>query len=147
MWEYVDTPFALVCQHDGFILNKNAWNDEWLKNDYIGCHSNCWSGWGENGQGGNGGFSLRSKRLMEFGSKNIKIPHPEDTAYSNSITTYNGCRELLEDNGFIIANNKIQYKFGCETNRYQPIDININDLPFGIHGCQLNEHHPALRKE
>jgi hypothetical protein len=33
---YVDTPFALVFQYDGFILNPGAWQDEYLDYDYIG---------------------------------------------------------------------------------------------------------------
>ncbi len=33
---YVATPFALVIQYDGFILNPDAWRDEFLDYDYIG---------------------------------------------------------------------------------------------------------------
>jgi len=37
---YVATPFALVIQYDGFILNPDAWRDEFLDYDYIGASWN-----------------------------------------------------------------------------------------------------------
>lgn len=51
---------VLVVQWDGFVLNPNAWSSEFLDYDYIGAP---WV----NDRGcatvGNGGFSIRSKRL------------------------------------------------------------------------------------
>jgi|SRR3989338_3524102 len=60
--DYVHTDFVLVIQHDGFILNPSAWTDEYLRYDYIGAP------WWEKGEHivGNGGFSLRSKKLLDI---------------------------------------------------------------------------------
>jgi hypothetical protein len=33
---YVETEYVLVIQYDGFILNPEAWTDEFLKYDYVG---------------------------------------------------------------------------------------------------------------
>ena len=69
---YVDTPFALVIQYDGFILNPDAWRDDYLAYDYIGAP------WCEP-EGyivGNGGFSLRSKRLLELLQQDDAILDP-----------------------------------------------------------------------
>jgi len=55
---YVDTDYVLIIQHDGFVLNPNAWDDAYLSYDFIGAP---WA----NGEVGNGGFSLRSKKLLE----------------------------------------------------------------------------------
>ena len=36
LYKYFDTDFVLVVQHDGYILNGDAWNDEFYNYDYIG---------------------------------------------------------------------------------------------------------------
>lgn len=71
---YVDTPHCLVVQSDGYALNAAGWKPEFLNYDYIGAP------WEFSKSVGNGGFSLRSKRLLKtlalhpFGDD----PHPED---------------------------------------------------------------------
>jgi hypothetical protein len=74
MHKHVDTTHALLIQSDGYVLNGAAWVDDFLHFDYIG------SPWLPSGVVGNGGFSLRSKRLMELLSKTNfgDSPHPED---------------------------------------------------------------------
>jgi len=62
--EHVTTPFVLVFQWDGFVLDPGAWTDAFLDYDYIGAP------WEEASappgrRVGNGGFSLRSRRLLE----------------------------------------------------------------------------------
>ena len=56
--QHITTSHVLVSQWDGYIINESAWKKEWLDYDYIGA---VWS----DGVVGNGGFSLRSKRLMD----------------------------------------------------------------------------------
>ncbi|MFA5889076.1 MAG: DUF5672 family protein [Candidatus Paceibacterota bacterium] len=76
--KHVETEFALCFHPDGFILNPSAWTDEFLKYDYIGAP---WYHFGKAMVGG-GGFSLRSKRLLDYISNNYKKIggefHPED---------------------------------------------------------------------
>lgn len=75
---FINTDFVLIIQYDGFIINPNSWTNEFLKYDYIGAP------WNPNSVG-NGGFSLRSKRIineiynMRDGLKNWF--HPEDVVY------------------------------------------------------------------
>src|SRR6201996_5804107 len=70
---HIETSHVLVVQWDGFVLNPAAWENEFLKYDYIGSP---WpkgfkvsDPWDNPSDGpyrvGNGGFSLRSKRLHE----------------------------------------------------------------------------------
>jgi hypothetical protein len=74
---HVRTPHLLVVQWDGFILDATQWTPEFLDYDYIGAllrdeppHRSV----------GNGGFSLRSRRLLEaLEDKRITPTHPEDT--------------------------------------------------------------------
>jgi len=74
---YVSTSHCLVVQADGFVLNPERWQKEFLEYDYIGAP------WPEEltlfptqqlldmrkNQVGNGGFSLRSKKLLEETAK------------------------------------------------------------------------------
>ena len=59
---YISTEFMIIFQWDGFILNSSSWDQDFLNYDYVG------SPWFD-GKVGNGGFSLRSKKLMELCSK------------------------------------------------------------------------------
>lgn len=59
VYKFIDTPYFLTVQRDGWILNPSSWNDEWLKNDYTAPlyiqYNKC----------GSGGFSLRKTKMME----------------------------------------------------------------------------------
>lgn len=57
--EYIDTPHVLIVQRDGWILNPQAFNPAWLNLDYIGPL------FVQYDKVGSGGFSLRSKKIME----------------------------------------------------------------------------------
>src|SRR3989344_8933853 len=76
--KHVETEFALCFHPDSFIANPSAWEDEFLNYDYIGAP---WHHLGKVLVGG-GGFSIRSKRLLDYISKNYKRIggdfHPED---------------------------------------------------------------------
>lgn len=72
---YVNTDFSLIVQTDGYICNPYNWSDDFYDYDYIGCP------WMDAAPGyfpwvtepkyqvGCGGFCLRSKKLLEAGSK------------------------------------------------------------------------------
>ena len=74
---YVNTSHCLLIQADGFVLNPSRWQNQFLEYDYIGAP------WPEKltlrpskkildmkkNQVGNGGFSLRSKKLLEETAK------------------------------------------------------------------------------
>jgi hypothetical protein len=63
--EYIDTQYLLIIQRDGWILNPSSWDDEWYKLDFIGPI------YMQNDKVGSGGFSFRSKKIMEDYSKTI----------------------------------------------------------------------------
>jgi hypothetical protein len=103
MHKYVDTSHALVVQYDGYVLNGEAWSDEFLKYDYIGAVM------APSGIVGNGGFSLRSKKLMEWISKqNWPDAHPEDSCICIRH------REEIEKAGFKFAPHYIATQFAVE---------------------------------
>ena len=82
--KYIDTEYFLLFQNDGWILNPDAWEDEFLNYDYIGAP---WT-WDEY-PCGNGGFTLRSKALMEECSKMITgVYEPEDLVICTKYRPY-----------------------------------------------------------
>jgi hypothetical protein len=101
----VKTDFNLVVQADGFAVNPQAWDDAFWEYDYIGAP------WRKDGglywRGpivGNGGFSLRSRKLYEaLLSTEVKWrvedwahdPRLEDPNYY--VTTAQGDKHLPED--------------------------------------------------
>lgn len=105
--DYVDTEFVLIFQYDGFILSADNWQDEFLNYDYIGCP---WIGYfNENPDYnvGNGGFTLRSKKLLDIlaNDEQIKLGEPEDSLICRQY------REYLEQKGIKFAPEEIAGKF------------------------------------
>lgn len=109
--EAVDTPFCILCQTDGFILNPNRWTDEFYNWDYIGAkwdvnrlaYSCQWispelktGGPAAMNPVGNGGFSWRSRKLLQLGSEcKTTFQGPEDAFICNNNRAYfesNGIR-------------------------------------------------------
>lgn len=75
---HFDTSHALIVQWDGFILRPDAWDRRFLTYDYIGAP---WPQFDDDATVGNGGFSLRSRRLMEACRAISAVDsHPEDLA-------------------------------------------------------------------
>ena len=60
--EHLSTTYALVVQWDGFVVAPEMWDPAFLDYDYVGAR---WAGRPEGQNVGNGGFSLRSRRLLE----------------------------------------------------------------------------------
>ena len=60
--KYVDTDYILNIQYDGMPIDSSNWQNEFLCYDYIGAP---WRWYPEPYRVGNGGFSLRSRRLMD----------------------------------------------------------------------------------
>jgi len=105
--EYVETSHVLIIEHDGFVLNPDAWDDRFLEYDYIGapwCYNDGYNV-------GNGGFSLRSRRLLEvLRSDHIRHVYPEDHVIGR---TY---RRYLERSGMKFAPESLAHRFAIEGN-------------------------------
>lgn len=77
MAKHVTTSHALVVQADGYVVDATKWTPEFLNYDYGGA---CFQ---PSDTVGNGGFSLRSKKLLDYMAKsNWTDCHPEDSAIS-----------------------------------------------------------------
>lgn len=59
---HISTPWVLIAQWDGFVVDETAWSQSFLDYDYIGAK---WPFHSDGLTVGNGGFSLRSARLLQ----------------------------------------------------------------------------------
>jgi len=119
LYKYFDTSHVLVIQHDGYVLNADVWDEDFLWYDYIGAPWLETDGYNT----GNGGFSLRSLSLQYFlgTDKNITVTHPEDAQICRFYGPY------LQSVGFKFAKEEVAEKFSFELR--QP-----NQHTFGFHG-------------
>lgn len=72
LWQYIGTEYVLLVQNDGYITDFSKWTDDFFRYDYIGAPwplpTDDFSYKTKSGQVvrvGNGGFSLRSLRLLK----------------------------------------------------------------------------------
>lgn len=104
--QHVETPYCLVAQWDGHLLDAGRWRDAFLDYDYIGAS---WPQFDDGHDVGNGGFSLRSRRLMEACRDAAFIPvHPEDIAIGRKN------RNWLEEQGMRFAPRGLADVFAAE---------------------------------
>lgn len=118
--DHIRTDYCLVTQWDGFVLDAANWDPAFLQWDYIGAP---WPQFVDGYDVGNGGFSLRSRRLLEAcRDRRFVISHPEDVA----ICRLN--REFLEvEHGVRFADRAAAQRFAFE--RTAP-----GHPTFGFHG-------------
>ena len=123
---YITADYCMIIQWDGYVLNSHLWTNDFLKFDYIGAP---WD-WFKYYKVGNGGFSIRSKKLMnELQNEFYMFTHPEDRLI--------GClyRTHLENKGFTFADLETASKFSFETpNSYQKVFTGKDT--FGFHDKQ-----------
>jgi hypothetical protein len=120
LFAHIDTDFALLVQWDGFVVNAAAWSDEFLDHDYVGAK---WIFYTDGHNVGNGGFSLRSKRLLDA----LRDPHivPDDVEDVAICRTY---RPYLEkQHGIRFAPEAAADRFAFEASYW-------TSPPFGFHG-------------
>jgi len=117
--DHVATSHCLVCQWDGHVIDAGRWSPEFLDWDYIGAS---WPQFDDGKDVGNGGFSLRSKLLLEAcRASGFEQYHPEDIA----ICRHN--RDWLETQGMRLADRALADRFSAE----RAGDVGAT---FGYHG-------------
>lgn len=122
--KFINTSHLLIIQHDGYVINADAWSDEFMQYDYIGAP---WT-YTDGRNVGNGGFSLRSAWLHKvLQDDEFQFYSPED----EKICRY--YRQTLELRyGLKFAPEAVAHKFSFEMHR--PIQPT-----FGFH---QNYHSP-----
>lgn len=108
---YIDTEFVLLVQPDSWIINGELWTDEFYNWDFLGAPWPInWEGIGTpERQVGNGGFSLRSKRLLRvLADMPLRETHPEDVVICRDN------RPALESLGIKFAPVELASRFSYE---------------------------------
>jgi hypothetical protein len=122
---YIDTDFVLLIQYDGFIIDPDSWTSEFHTYDYMGAK---WWGCTDGFCVGNGGFSLRSKRLLEALSNEDISAFCEDIKKGEDYFICRTYRPFLESRFNIkFAPEAIADRFSYECS--EPVGS-----PFGFHG-------------
>lgn len=122
---HVRTSHVLVVQWDGFITHPQRWQGDFLQWDYIGAP---WYHAGHPGQVGNGGFSLRSRKLLQaLLEVQVDLRRPEDMEICVHQQPL-----LTEQHQTRIAPLDVAQAFACEYGSYRPA--------FGFHGMHNFAH-------
>jgi len=104
---HIETPYVLLVQWDGFIQDARLWSEEFRAFDYIGAR---WTMFTDEANVGNGGFSLRSRRLLQAtADPDLVEVHPEDY---HMCRTYRGL--LQERYGITYAPAALADRFSIE---------------------------------
>jgi hypothetical protein len=126
---YIETDYALIVQSDGWVLNADNWRDEFFDYDYIGGATHAalegnnyymWYSWiGKTTNPWvvqNGGFSLRSKKLLDAPVKyGITKKYQENTMlYNEDIQLCCWMRPDLEKVGLKFAPTELSMYFSFE---------------------------------
>ncbi len=144
--EYFDTSHCLIVQSDAFVVNPECWVNEFLKYDYIGAP------WTENikpndnilldlkkNRVGNGGFSLRSKKILNI-TKHYKYEEMKYPVEQEDIIICYYLYDELKKKGIKFAPIELAARFSVEhpeTNK----KFGINDKNvFGFHGKHLQKY-------
>ena len=142
--KYFTTSHCLVVQPDSFVVDSDLWKDEFLQFDYIGApwsnkiriNSELVLNLEENCVG-NGGFSLRSRKLVETTAKinfdSLKFPFKNE----DIIICHYLYKKMLESD-IHFAPPKLAAQFSIENeNHLYGQDVNT---VFGFHGKQFREY-------
>lgn len=120
---HLKTSHALCIQWDSWIIDPDMWRTENLRYDYIGAP---W--WHKDGKNvGNGGFSLRSTRLMRY----LRL-HRDKFPCTTALDDDQLCRQYrpaLQELGFEWAPEKVAADFAFECVRDKTAHH------FGFHAC------------
>jgi hypothetical protein len=135
--KYVDTDYVLVIQSDGYVINPHLWQDNFLNYDYIGAPfplpRDDFSYRDSNNKlfrVGNGGFSLRSKKLIQLANK-LQLEWKSFHGFYNEDGFICGMyKEIYENNGMKFA--------PIDVAKYFSHEIQVPEIqgitPFGFHG-------------
>lgn len=123
LWRHIRTPHVLIVQADGYVLHPEAWRDNFLEFDYIGApwrisETSYIDPFNNHIRVGNGGFSLRSKKLLEVASKK-DVPWEVNTG---DFYKHMNLKLYSEDGNICVHNRHIFEASGC---RFAPLEVAI----------------------
>lgn len=130
LYKYFETSHCLLIQWDGYVICGQSWEDKFFDFDFLGA---AWL-YSDGRNVGNGGFSLRSKKLQTILGEDefIEVCHPEDEAISRTYGNYLGKKY-----GIRIATEEVAERFSYELR--SPVY-----KTFGFHGFFHPPYQPTI---
>lgn len=128
--EYINTEMVLIVQRDGFIINPSSWDESFLSFDFIGPL------FVQYPKVGSGGFSLRSKRIMQHMSSIM----PEWDWTQKGAEEIQSKLSYYEDGEICLTGLQKDFNFPSneEAGRFaqggNPDPKYFHSKPFGFHG-------------
>jgi hypothetical protein len=115
----------LIVHWDGFVVSPEKWRDDFLAYDYLGAP---WAWATDEHRVGNGGFCIRSRKLLKA-CKDVKIRRHPEIAFGGieDIVICRLYRNYLEEKGLRFGPIELAEMFSYETGP-------LNQQPFGFHG-------------
>ena len=117
---FIKTKFLLIVQWDGYVLNSSAWTDKYFDYDYVGA---VWPSYAER-KVGNGGFSLRSLRLLQA---TASLPQLSSMVAEDKAICRIWADTLETDHGIRFSTEALANQFSYEQNF-------LKAPTFGFHG-------------
>ena len=122
--QHIETSHCLLVQPDGFVLFPEKWDDSWLEYDYIGApwayvEDSYIDPFGNHHRVGNGGFSLRSKKLLDVPNK---VEVPWEVNNSDFYWMPPGVVNYHEDGNICVHNRHIFVEQGC---KFAPVEVAV----------------------
>lgn len=121
LYNHIETTHCLIVQADSCITYASKWSEDFLNYDYIGAP---WpikadayiDPFGVHQRVGNGGFSLRSRKLLNVPNE-IDIPwDPNNSEFYKHM----GANSFSEDGNICVHNRHLYEKMGC---KFAPLEI------------------------
>lgn len=132
LYKYITTDYVLITQHDGWVLDGSQFDERLYDYDYAGAI------WPERDglTNGNGGFSWRSKKLLESIANDRLIR--KVGVVQEDVTICRVYREYLQETyGLKWATEEMCNKFSFEL-------IEANQPTFGFHGYFHHPYKPTI---
>ncbi len=160
--DFIQSDFLLVVQDDGHFVNPNNWTDDFLYYDYIGAPWPNSFKWNKRWKGsnrdliisnlkdnrvGNGGFSLRSKKFLEYSSE---FNSCEEYAEDIFLCVLNYQKALKKDIKFAPFELALKFSYevpltGLRKNKEKKNENFNQDDHFGWHGKRFKNSEELLK--
>lgn len=111
---HIETDHFMVIQYDGMPIDSEFWDDQYLNYDYIGAP---WPWGAANRRVGNGGFSVRSRKLTTICQDPTVVFNPPGYGDNNYMEDLHICvmyADYLESQGVRYAPVPLAQKFSAE---------------------------------
>lgn len=129
--KHIKTDYVLLVQYDGYVIRPEKWSNEFFKYDYIGAPwppETHYTPLGEEIRVGNGGFSFRSKKLLNaFNELNLTFTDGGKGFFHEDGQICNYYRDILESYGIKYAPVEVAAQFSTE------LQVPESTESFGFH--------------